>query len=351
MLMNIWNRKGFGCPRSQRIATLALAIAYPLLAHGASLVGSPALTIASVAVLASAILIRPLTEGRLWSWFALPLVAFAIFGLWRIDAAALVLFLPPIVLNVFLAWLFGHTLVLDRIPLLERMVRLLQPPGEPPAPDVIRYVGRLTRAWTGLFVGLAAVNLGLAACATPGGLLDAAGFRAPFAVSRETWSLFANVVNYAIVAAFFLLEFAYRMRRFPGRPYRNLADFLRRAMAAGPALAATLGSESPTTSRETFEFTLDVPIDHPSFAGHFPGRPVLPGVVLLERVIEAAEKLCGGPLAILELPRAKFLSPLVPGDSASIRLRLDSELLHFDVRRGETRISQGVFRIGSGKPG
>jgi uncharacterized membrane protein/3-hydroxymyristoyl/3-hydroxydecanoyl-(acyl carrier protein) dehydratase len=329
-------------------------VAYPLLAHGASLLRSPALTIASVAVLAAAILIRPLSEDRRWAWFALPAAALVIVGLWRIDAAALVLLLPPVLLNAFLAWLFGHTLARGSVPLIERLVRLLQPPGEPPEPAIVRYAGRLTQAWTALFTVLAAVNLGLAACAVPGGLLESMGVPAPAVVSRQTWSLFANVLNYAIVAAFFLLEYAYRRRSFPGRPYRNLADFLRRALAAGPALAATLGAApagrnaTEPAKRDSLEITRDVPMEHPSFAGHFPGHPVLPGVVLLEWVIEAAGVLLGGPPAIAGMPRVKFLSPLAPGDSASIRVRRERELLHFEVHRGAQRVAQGVFRIADG---
>lgn len=339
----------------RRSAAVALAVAYPLFAHAASLLNSPGLTVASVAILAAAILIRPMMDGRAWAWLAAPAAALAIVGLWRIDAAALVLFLPPVLLSVFLAWLFGHTLLRGSRPLIERLVRLLQPPGEPPEPAVIRYAGRLTFVWAALFALLALVNLGLAACATPGGLLEAVGVPAPLAVSRETWSLFANILNYAIVAAFFVLEYAYRRRRFPGRPYRNLADFLRRAAAAGPALAATLGTGSAPVSgggtaddrecQEPLESTIDVPAEHPAFAGHFPGRPVLPGVVLLEHVIEEAEKRFGRQLAIAEMPWVKFLVPLSPGDSASIRLKRDREMLHFEVRRGALRIAQGVFRI------
>jgi uncharacterized membrane protein/3-hydroxymyristoyl/3-hydroxydecanoyl-(acyl carrier protein) dehydratase len=331
-------------PQVRRITVVALAVAYPLFAHGASLLKSPSLTVASVAILAAAILVRPLTEGRRWAWLATPAAALAIVGLWRIDAAALVLFLPPVLLNVFLAWLFGHTLLRSSTPLIERLVRLLQPPGEPPEPAVIHYARRLTVLWTALFVLLAAVNLGLAACAAPGGLLGAASISAPLSVSREAWSLFANVLNYAIVVVFFLLEYAYRRRRFPGRPYRNLFDFLRRAAAAGPRLMATFAA-----TPELLETTMDVPAEHPTFAGHFPGRPTLPGVVLLEHVIEAAEKRLGYPLRIVEMPWVKFQAPLAPGDSAAIRLRRDGETLHFEVRRGAARIAQGVFRITAGR--
>jgi hypothetical protein len=52
------------------------------------------------------------------------------------------------------------------------------------------------------------------------------------------WSLFANLIGYLLVAAFFLIEYAYRGRRFPQQPYRNLFDFLRRMLAALPELVA-----------------------------------------------------------------------------------------------------------------
>ena len=53
--------------------------------------------------------------------------------------------------------------------------------------------------------------------------------------------------------------------------------------------------------------------DHPALPGHFPGRPVVPGVLLLDRVAAAARAEWGlGPL--LGLPRAKFAAPVLPGD-------------------------------------
>ena len=346
-------------PQVRRNTAVALAVAYPLFAHGASLLNSSGLTVASVAILAAAILVRPMADGRRWAWLAAPAAALAIFWLWRADAAALVLYLPPILLNVFLAWLFGHTLARGSVPLVERLVLLLQRPGEPLEVAIARYARRLTITWTALFGLLAALNLGLALCATPGGLLESAGVSPPLPVDRETWSLFANVLNYAIVVAFFLLEYAYRRRRFPGRPYRNLLDFLRRAAAAGPPLMATFAEPQAGAPKhrppladatpETLETTMEVPAEHPAFAGHFPGRPVLPGVVLLEYVIEAAEKLLGCPLRILEMPWVKFQAPLAPGDSASVRLRREGEMLHFEVHRGVARVAQGVFQIAAGR--
>ena len=59
--------------------------------------------------------------------------------------------------------------------------------------------------------------------------------------------------------------------------------------------------------------------DHPSLPGHFPGRPLVPGVVVLERVIAAIEA-GHGPPGPLRLPQVKFLRPLLPGQQADIAL-------------------------------
>ncbi len=62
-----------------------------------------------------------------------------------------------------------------------------------------------------------------------------------------------------------------------------------------------------------------VPASHPSLPGHFPGNPVVPGVVILARV-QAAIEAVHGPLPALRLPQAKFVRPLLPGEAASIEL-------------------------------
>ncbi len=58
---------------------------------------------------------------------------------------------------------------------------------------------------------------------------------------------------------------------------------------------------------------------HPSLPGHFPGNPVVPGVVLLAHV-QAAIEATHGPLAALRLPQAKFVRPLLPEQAAMIEL-------------------------------
>ena len=84
--------------------------------------------------------------------------------------------------------------------------------------------------------------------------------------------------------------------------------------------------------------------DHPALPGHFPGRPVVPGVVLLDRVLEAVEREAG-PLRALALPQVKFLQPLLPGERARIELEPVAPApvarWRFRVLRGEATIASG----------
>ena len=63
------------------------------------------------------------------------------------------------------------------------------------------------------------------------------------------------------------------------------------------------------------ESVLPLPIaaDHPAYAGHFPGQPILPGVVLLDAAMHALAGVLGMPAASGQIKSAKFLSPVVPG--------------------------------------
>ena len=70
------------------------------------------------------------------------------------------------------------------------------------------------------------------------------------------------------------------------------------------------------------EFSWAVPVDHPAFAGHFPGRPIVPGVVLLDRAILLAEQLLGQPVSHWQVGNAKFFSPVGPGEVLSFTLQL-----------------------------
>lgn len=59
--------------------------------------------------------------------------------------------------------------------------------------------------------------------------------------------------------------------------------------------------------------------DHPSLAGHFPGHPIAPGVVILDEVIQALADQWPDRRPV-GIPVVKFLAPLRPEQPFTIRL-------------------------------
>ena len=226
-----------------RLTVVALAIGYPFLAHAAAATGSPRLTVLAAALLAALSLAPGLAARKPLAIAVAPIAALALWALARADAAQLPLFLPPVLINAYLAWMFGHTLLAGRVPLLERVVRLVHGDREIDR-RIPSYARRLTAVWTALFIAVAAVNLALALLARPGGLLLSFGVHPAITVPFEWWSLFANLLNYLLVGALFALEYVVRRRVFPQQPYRNFAEFIQRLVAVGPRLWREIRAET-----------------------------------------------------------------------------------------------------------
>ncbi|WP_242112063.1 hypothetical protein [Luteimonas aquatica] len=72
--------------------------------------------------------------------------------------------------------------------------------------------------------------------------------------------------------------------------------------------------------------------DHPCLPGHFPGRPIVPGVVVLDRVLAAIEA-SHGPLGPVRLPQVKFAQPLLPGQPARVEIEGQAPRWRFRVLR------------------
>jgi len=68
-----------------------------------------------------------------------------------------------------------------------------------------------------------------------------------------------------------------------------------------------------------FETRRVIAKDHPSLAGHFPGSPIVPGVLILDEVLQAAQQW-RGQLRLKSVVSVKFTSPLKAGDAFRIKL-------------------------------
>ncbi len=84
-----------------------------------------------------------------------------------------------------------------------------------------------------------------------------------------------------------------------------------------------------------------IPSDHPSLRGHFPGNPVVPGVVVLDRVLDAVQVASGAPVGALRLPQVKFMQPLLPGQPATVGVDGVGPKWRFRVHHGERLIASG----------
>ena len=82
----------------------------------------------------------------------------------------------------------------------------------------------------------------------------------------------------------------------------------------------------------------NVTINEPFFQGHFPGYPIMPGVLVVEAMAQAGGMIMMAEIADREkklvvftgIERAKFRRPIIPGD----QVRIEVEVLSFRPRAG-----------------
>ena len=86
---------------------------------------------------------------------------------------------------------------------------------------------------------------------------------------------------------------------------------------------------------------------HPALAGHFPGDPVVPGVVILEEVLQAV-RAWRGNVRLKAIHSVKFNAPLGPGDVFSIVLRESNrDEIVFECRRSGSPLASGTLAVES----
>jgi 3-hydroxymyristoyl/3-hydroxydecanoyl-(acyl carrier protein) dehydratase len=88
---------------------------------------------------------------------------------------------------------------------------------------------------------------------------------------------------------------------------------------------------------------LNIPADHPAFAGHFPGRPIVPGVVLLDLAQLQLEQATGLRLAGLAV--AKFHRPVGPGEGLLLEYEAGAGTVAFIISHQQRKVADGKFLI------
>ncbi|HEU4621333.1 MAG TPA: AMP-binding protein [Burkholderiaceae bacterium] len=118
------------------------------------------------------------------------------------------------------------------------------------------------------------------------------------------------------------------------------------------ALAALLATPQPTAAPQpaVHHERLTVPVDHPALAGHFPGRPIVPGVVLLDAVVRVAERAHGRAIERWTLASAKFLRPVGPGATLDISLRESGAQWRFEIHVDGGVAANGAFAVATPTP-
>jgi len=96
----------------------------------------------------------------------------------------------------------------------------------------------------------------------------------------------------------------------------------------------------------TTPLILDIPADHAAFAGHFPGNPIVPGVVLLDETLHCIASAYGVPPARCTILAAKFLSAAHPGEPLQLALEPGNDgRMGFAIRAPDRLVASGMLTV------
>ena len=184
-----------------------LLLLYPVLVRVAMSTDNAWVAAGAIFFLALLIFAPMATSGKTWAWFALLSVGIAASALAEYGGSEIMLYFPPVLIPLALAWFFGRTLLPGSQALISRISEALR--REPLPPEVARYTRRVTWFWVGyfLFVAVEASIL-------------------PWFVSRETWWLCTHVLNWVVVPTALTVEYLYHSRKYPNKVHNSLRDFI-----------------------------------------------------------------------------------------------------------------------------
>lgn len=100
---------------------------------------------------------------------------------------------------------------------------------------------------------------------------------------------------------------------------------------------------------------LQIAANHPAYSGHFPGQPVLPGVVLLDAALHALEwsgrGASGLPTGGWEINSAKFQSAVRPGEALTLEHEtLPNGSVRFAIRTADRAVASGILMRSQTEP-
>jgi 3-hydroxymyristoyl/3-hydroxydecanoyl-(acyl carrier protein) dehydratase len=72
--------------------------------------------------------------------------------------------------------------------------------------------------------------------------------------------------------------------------------------------------------QDGFSARIIFPTEFVGFKGHFPGRPVLPGVCLIQTAVVALSSALKQPVELKRLVSAKWMMPVLPGEELVLSL-------------------------------
>jgi acyl-CoA synthetase (AMP-forming)/AMP-acid ligase II/3-hydroxymyristoyl/3-hydroxydecanoyl-(acyl carrier protein) dehydratase len=106
--------------------------------------------------------------------------------------------------------------------------------------------------------------------------------------------------------------------------------------------------ERRVTGEGRVELDLEIGAGLMWFQGHFPGRPILPGVVQLDWAVQLASETLGLSPIIAREFQVKYKAVISPGDRMTLTLRHDAakDRLSFEYRRGDDVCSSGTVYPG-----
>jgi 3-hydroxymyristoyl/3-hydroxydecanoyl-(acyl carrier protein) dehydratase len=89
---------------------------------------------------------------------------------------------------------------------------------------------------------------------------------------------------------------------------------------------------------------LPIAANHPAYSGHFPGQPVLPGVVLLDAVVHELQCSDRGACAAWDISSAKFQSAVRPGEALTLEHEtLPNGSVRFAIRTADRAVASGIL--------